>query len=102
MTQHGGRPEQITEIAMDMCPACIAGAMAYFSAARVLFDAFHIMKKAGQTLDKVRKDLTRQGQICAVASGPCEAMRGRAAVSSRTPIPTHGHLPGLGTRGGFA
>jgi transposase len=61
MTKHGGRPEQITEIVMDMSPAYIAGAAAYFPGARVVFDAFHIMKMAGQALDKVRKDLARKG-----------------------------------------
>ena len=61
MTKHGGRPEQITEIVMDMSPSYIAGAAAYFPGARVVFDAFHIMKMAGQALDKVRKDLARKG-----------------------------------------
>ena len=61
MTKHGGRPEQITEIVMDMSPAYIAGAAAYFPGARVVFDAFHIMKMAGQALDKVRKDVARKG-----------------------------------------
>jgi len=61
MIKHGGRPEQITEIVMDMSPAYIAGAAAYFPGARVVFDAFHIMKMAGQALDKVRKDLARKG-----------------------------------------
>lgn len=44
-----------------MSPVCIAGAVASFPAARVVFDAFRIMKMAGQTLDKVRKDPARQG-----------------------------------------
>jgi len=81
MTKHGGRPEQITEIVMDMSPAYIAGAAAYFPGARVVFDAFHIMSRpqgdrqpkaarrvrrsrinmAGQALDKVRKDVARKG-----------------------------------------
>jgi transposase len=61
MAEHRAKPEQITEIVMDMSPNYIAGAMAYFPGARVVFDAFHIMKMAGQALDKVRKDLTRQG-----------------------------------------
>ena len=61
MTKHGGRPEQITEIVMDISPTYIAGAAAYFPGARVVFDAYHIMKMAGQALDKVRKDLARKG-----------------------------------------
>jgi len=61
LAEHGAKPEQITEIVMDMSPAYIAGAMEYFPGARVVFDVFHIMKMAGQALDKVRKDLVRQG-----------------------------------------
>jgi transposase len=80
MTEHGAKPEQITEIVMDMSPAYIAGAMEHFPKARVVLDAFHIMSRlqgdrqprvarrvgrsrinmAGQALDKVRKDLARQ------------------------------------------
>ena len=95
MAEHGGRPEQITEIVMDMSPAYIAGAAAYLPGARVVFDAFHIMRRpqgdrqpkaarrvrrsrinmAGQALDKVRKDLARQG---ADLRGGLWALRGNA------------------------
>ena len=77
MTKHGGRPEQITEIVMDMSPAYIAGAAAYFPGARVVFDAFHIMKMAGQALDKVRKDLARKGGDL---RGGLWALRGNAGT----------------------
>jgi transposase len=123
MTKHGGRPEQITEIVMDMSPAYIAGAAAYFPGARVVFDAFHIMSRpqgdrqpkaarrvrrsrinmAGQALDKVRKDLARKGGDLRgglwALRGQCVDTQQRAAGTS---IPTHGHLSGLGTCGGFA
>lgn len=75
MAEHGAKPEQITEIVMDMSPAYIAGAMEHFPGARVVFDAFHIMKMAGQALDKVRKDLARQG---ADLRGGLWALRGNA------------------------
>ena len=75
MTEHGAQPGQITEIVMDMSPAYIAGAAAYFPTARVVFDAFRIMKMAGQALDKVRKDLARQG---ADLRGGLWALRGNA------------------------
>ena len=75
MTEDGAQPEQITEIVMDMSPAYIAGALTCFPAARVVFDAFLIMKMAGQALDKVRKDLARQG---ADLRGGLWALRGNA------------------------
>jgi transposase len=78
-----------------MSPAYIAEAAAYFPGARVVFDAFHIMSRpqgdrqskaarrvrrsrinmAGQALDKVRKDLARQG---ADLRGGLWALRGNA------------------------
>lgn len=81
MAEHGAQSEQITCILMDMSPAYIVGAMEHFPGARVVFDAFYIMSRpqadrqpkaarsvrrsrinmAGQALNKVRKDLTRQG-----------------------------------------
>jgi len=95
MAEHGAKPEQITEIVMDMSPAYIAGAMEHFPGARVVFDAFHIMSRpqedrqpkavrrvrrsrinmASQALDKVRKDLARQG---ANLRGGLWALRGNA------------------------
>jgi len=61
MPAHGASPEQITEVVMDMSPAFIAGAETNFPNARIVFDLFHIMKLAGDALDRVRKDLRRQG-----------------------------------------
>jgi transposase len=73
MPSHGARPGQITEIVMDMSPAYIAGAAAHFPQARVVFDLFHIMKLAGEALDKVRKALRREG---ADLAGGLWALRG--------------------------
>ena len=61
MPAHGARPEQISEVVMDMSPAYIAGVKANFPNARIVFDLFHIMKLAGEALDTVRKDLRRRG-----------------------------------------
>jgi len=46
---------------MDMSPAFIAGVQSHLPQARIVFDLFHIMKLAGDALDRVRKDLRRQG-----------------------------------------
>jgi len=61
MPSHGAKPEQISEVVMDMSPAYIAGVEKHFTKARIVFDLFHVMKLAGDALDKVRKDLRRQG-----------------------------------------
>lgn len=61
MPAHGANPAQITEVVMDMSPSYIAGVQTHFPKARIVFDLFHIMKLAGDAVEKVRKDLRRQG-----------------------------------------
>ena len=61
MPRHGAVPSQITDLIMDMSGAFQAGAQAHFPGARLVFDHFHIMKLAGEALDRVRKDLTAAG-----------------------------------------
>jgi transposase len=73
MLRHGALPSQITEIIMDMSRAFEAGARCYFPQARVIFDHFHIMKLAGDALDRVRKDLAAAG---ADLAGSIWAIRG--------------------------
>jgi transposase len=58
---HGGSPEQIQWIGMDMSPAYIKGAREHFGNARLVFDRFHLMQNAGAAVDAVRKELQRQG-----------------------------------------
>jgi len=61
MPLHAASPEQITHVIMDMSKAFIAGTRISFPRAKVIFDHFHIMKLAGEALDKVRKALARAG-----------------------------------------
>jgi transposase len=61
LVAHGGCPDQIELICMDMSPAFRKGARKAFPKARVVFDRFHIMQMAGKALDEVRKALRRQG-----------------------------------------
>jgi transposase len=61
MPRHGAAPSQITDIIMDMSGAFQAGARTHFPHARLVFDHFHIMKLAGEALDRVRKDLAAAG-----------------------------------------
>jgi transposase len=58
---HGGRPEQIEFVSMDMSVSYQAGARAYLPAAQIVFDHFHLMQMAGGALDEVRKALRREG-----------------------------------------
>jgi transposase len=61
MALHGATPGQVTEIVMDMSRAFEAGARCHFPQARLVFDHFHLMKAAGDALDRVRKDLAAAG-----------------------------------------
>jgi transposase len=72
---HGGRPEQIELVAMDMSPAYQKGVREHLPQARIVFDRFHLMQMAGQALDQVRKDLRRAG---ADLAGGLWALRGNA------------------------
>jgi len=62
LEEHGGTRSQIAFICMDMSPAYKKGARESFPAATVVFDRFHIMLKAGEALDAVRKELQRSGE----------------------------------------
>ena len=60
LKRHGGHPDQIEELAMDMSKAFRKGAAAHFPKAKVAFDRFHVMMLAGEALDAVRKDVARR------------------------------------------
>lgn len=70
---HGGHPDQIELISMDMSPAYRSGAESFFPKAQIVFDHFHLMQKAGEAVDKVRKQLVREG---ADLKGSLWAIRG--------------------------
>lgn len=59
---HGGHPEQIEFVSMDMSAAYQAGAREHLPKARIVFDHFHIMQMAGTALDEVRQALRREGE----------------------------------------
>ncbi len=70
---HGGTPEQIELVSMDMSPAYRKGVQLYLPAARIVFDHFHLMQMAGRALDEVRKEMRREG---ADLAGGLWALRG--------------------------
>jgi transposase len=73
LVAHGGEAQQIELISMDMSPAYQSGASRFFPGAQIVFDRFHLMQMAGQALEKVRKELARQG---ADLKGSLWALRG--------------------------
>jgi transposase len=76
---HGGVPEQIELVAMDMSPAYRKGVRQSLPKARVVFDRYHLMQMAGQALDEVRKQLRREG---AELQGELWAIRGNSWTRS--------------------
>ena len=76
---HGGTPEQIELVSMDMSPAYRKGVREHLPKARIVFDRFHLMQMAGHALDQVRKELRRAG---AELAGGLWALRGNAWTRS--------------------
>jgi transposase len=77
---HGGLPEQIELVSMDMSPAYRKGVREHLPCARIVFDRFHLMQMAGKALDDVRKELRREG---AELAGGLWALRGNSWTRSQ-------------------
>lgn len=52
---HGGDPEAIKSVSMDMSPAYIKGAAEHLPNAEITFDKFHVIAHASTALDKTRR-----------------------------------------------
>jgi len=52
---HGGSAEAITDVSMDLSPACQKGAAEHLPNAEITFDRFHLMKLVNEAVDAVRK-----------------------------------------------
>lgn len=59
LIDHGGDPDQIEEVCMDMSAAYIAGAETSLPHAAVTFDKFHVMKLLSEAIDKTRREEQR-------------------------------------------
>jgi transposase len=55
LIEHGGKPEQITSISMDMSKAFIKGVEENFPKARITFDKFHVIAHASKAVDATRR-----------------------------------------------
>lgn len=53
---HGGDPERIEELCMDMLPAFLQGARTHFPGAEVTFDKFHVLRLLNDGVDQVRRE----------------------------------------------
>ena len=73
MSAHGATPQQIRVAAIDMSPAYRLGVSEHLPNAQIVFDRFHVMKMAGEAVDRVRKHLCAQG---ADMTGALWALRG--------------------------
>lgn len=52
---HGGDPEAIESVSIDMSPAFIKGVTGHLPQARITFDKFHVIAHASTALDKTRR-----------------------------------------------
>ena len=55
LTTHGGNPEAVAEVCIDMSPAFIAGTAESLPNAQITFDKFHVVKLINQAVDAVRR-----------------------------------------------
>jgi transposase len=56
LMEHGGNPEQIRELCIDMSAAFQRGAAHHFPLAHLTFDRFHVMKLFSEAIDQVRRE----------------------------------------------
>lgn len=54
-TAHGGDPEAVESISIDMSPAFIKGVTENLTNARITFDKFHVIAHASTAVDKTRR-----------------------------------------------
>ncbi len=55
LSAHGGAPENIQSVSIDMSPAFIKGVSENLPNARITFDKFHVIKHASEAIDKTRR-----------------------------------------------
>lgn len=55
LTAHGGRPDAIGSVSIDMSPAFIKGIAKHLPNAQITFDKFHVIAHASTAVDKTRR-----------------------------------------------
>jgi transposase len=61
--KHGGDPDKITDVALDMSPTLISAVREIFINAEITFDKFHLIAMANAVIDKVRRREVRDYNI---------------------------------------
>ena len=55
LAAHGGNPEAVAEVCIDMSPAFVAGTAESLPNAQITFDKFHVVKLINEVVDAVRR-----------------------------------------------
>jgi len=55
LSAHRGSPEQVGTVSCDMSVAFVSGVGAHLPAAEITFDRYHVVAKANEAVDKVRR-----------------------------------------------
>jgi len=55
LTAHGGNPQAVAEVCIDMSPAFITGTAQSLPNAQITFDKFHVVKLINEAVDGVRR-----------------------------------------------
>lgn len=68
---HGGSPEQIESVSIDMSPVYIKGCGQHLPNARITFDKFHVVLHANTAVDKMRRIEQRSDKSLRGCAGRC-------------------------------
>lgn len=61
--KHGGDPNTITDVSIDMSPAYIAGVESHLPKSDVTFDKFHVIKMLNSAVDAVRRAESKEFDV---------------------------------------
>jgi len=59
LSSHGGKPEQIERVCIDMSPAFIRGVTDHLPNARITYDKYHVVAHASAAVDQTRRQEQR-------------------------------------------
>lgn len=63
LAEHGGQPEQVTDVSCDMSPSFIKGVTENLPKAKITFDKFHILKIINEAVDVVRREESKTNPL---------------------------------------
>ena len=84
LATHTARPEQITNVSIDMSPAFIRGVADHLPQARITFDKFHVVAHASAALDQTRRLEQRRDPSLKDCAGHC-SRTASGCLSKRAP-----------------